>query len=86
MGEALAIVVRFFEGWSIQQHVVKLSMLAKSLSTEELAKELLMSLSTEFSINEHQLVACMHDQCAVNGAQYPFYIQKFLTLDVSHMH
>lgn len=31
LGEALAIVVRFFEGWSIQQRVVKLSMLAKSL-------------------------------------------------------
>ena len=31
LGEALAIVVRFFEGWSIQQRVVKWSMLAKSL-------------------------------------------------------
>ena len=42
-------------------------MLSKSLSGEELARELLMALSTELGIGGIQLLAAMHDPASVNG-------------------
>ena len=46
LGEALAIVIRFCVGWSIKQKLVRLSMLAKSLSGDEIVREILTVLST----------------------------------------
>ena len=42
------ILVRFVdEKWNIQQRVVKLMLLAKSLTGEEVARQLIVSLTTE---------------------------------------
>ena len=44
MGEALAIVIRFVsEGWQIQQHLIRLQPITKSLcgGGDELARELI---------------------------------------------
>ena len=50
--EALVIVLRFVdEKWNFQQRVVRLMLLAKSLSGEELARQLIVCLSTELGIN-----------------------------------
>lgn len=38
-GEALAVVVCFLKGWKVQQKLVKLQLLAKSLSGEEVARD-----------------------------------------------
>ena len=72
LGEALAIVVRFCVGWSIKQKLVRLSMLAKSLSGEEIAREILTVLSTQLGIPSGNLLAIMRDRASVNNvAVYP---------------
>ena len=60
-GEALAIVLRFFSQGCIKQRLVKVAMLSKSLSGEELARELLTALSTKLGICGIHLIAAMHD-------------------------
>ena len=67
LGEALAIVLRFFSEGHIKQHLVKVAMLSKSLCGEELARELLTALSTELGIGGSPLLAAMHDRASVNG-------------------
>ena len=52
LGEALGIVLRFFSEGCIKQRLVKIAMLSNSLSGEELARELLTTLSTELGIGE----------------------------------
>ena len=42
-------------------------MLSKSLSGEELARELLTALSTELGIGGNQFLAAMHGRASVNG-------------------
>ena len=68
LGEALAIVIRFISGWSIKQKVVRMSMLAKSLKGEELAREILSALSTDLGVSGSHLMAAMHDRASVNIA------------------
>lgn len=67
MGEALALVIRFCVGWSIKQKLVRFSMLAKSLSGEEIAREILTVLSTQLGISSGNLLAIMRDNAAVNN-------------------
>ena len=68
-GEAMAIVVCFVDdSFSIQQRLVCLQLLAKSMSGEEIARELINTLSTEYSITSNLLLAAMHDRASCNGA------------------
>lgn len=55
------------EEFNIRQLVVRLKLLAKSLSGEELAHELIVCLSTELGIAPNLLLACMHDRASVNS-------------------
>ena len=67
MGEALAIAVRYVsDNWVIQQKLVRLHILAKSLSGEEVARELIGVLSVNFGVSPNQLLAVMRDQASVN--------------------
>ena len=51
LGEAVAIVLRFVDdGWNIKQRLVHLQIIAKSLTGEELARELIVILSVQYSI------------------------------------
>ena len=50
LGEALAIVVRFIDQWSVQQRLVKLENLARSLNAEQLAQRLIQCLAVEYGI------------------------------------
>ena len=68
LGEALGIVLRFFSEGCIKQRLVKIAMLSKPLTGEELAREILTALSTELGIGGSQLLAAMHDRASVNGA------------------
>ena len=66
--EALVILIRFVdENWHIQQRVVRLMLLAKSLSGEEVARQLIVSLTTELGIASNLLIAAMHDRASVNN-------------------
>lgn len=68
LGEALAIVLRFVgENWIIEQHLVRVQLLAKSMSGEEIARELISVLSTSYSIDSSKVIACMRDGAAANG-------------------
>ena len=49
------------------QCLVKIAMLSKLLSGEELARELLTALSTELGIGGRQLLAAIHDRASVKG-------------------
>ena len=66
-GEALAIVVRFVRDWQIEQHLVRLLLLARPVTGDELAREILAVLSTELGIASTKLLACMRDRASVNG-------------------
>ena len=69
LGEALAIVVRFVDSeWNVQQRLIKLQVLAKSLKADELAQCLIQSLAVEYTIRPGILLAAMKDGAAVNHA------------------
>ena len=68
LGEALAIVLRFIsDDWTIEQRLVRVQLLAKSLSGEELAREIISIFSTSYSIECNRLLACIRDGAATNG-------------------
>ena len=49
LGEVLAIIVRFIDkDWNIQQRLLKLEILAKSMNAEELAQRLIQCLAVEY--------------------------------------
>ncbi len=69
MGEALAIVVRYIDDdWQIQQRIVRLQLLAKSVCAEELAREIISTLEVNYKIAANSVVGAMHDRASVNNA------------------
>ena len=48
--------------WGIQQRLVRLLLLAKSMTGEEVARELIVVLSTGFGIGPYKLIASMRDR------------------------
>ena len=68
MCEALVVVVRYVDNdWVIQQTVCRLMLLAKSLSGEEVARQLITTFSTELSIPANLVLAFMRDRATVNN-------------------
>ena len=68
LGEALAVVVRFISNEiTIEQRLVKLQMLAKSMKGEEIARELISVLSATYGIGSGFLLAAMRDRASVNN-------------------
>jgi hypothetical protein len=68
LGEALAIVVRFVnDDLSIHQRLVRLQMLTKSLTGEEIARELITVLSVSYSIHPNNLLGAMRDRASTNN-------------------
>ena len=67
LGEAMAIVIRFVDdSFVIQQRLIRLQLLVKSMTGEEIARELINTLSAQYSIGSDLLVAAMHDSAACN--------------------
>ena len=62
LSEALAIILRFVS--KIEQRLVRVQMLSKSLPGEEIARELISVLSVSFSIGSSDLLASMRDSLA----------------------
>ena len=62
------LVIHFVdEQWCTHQRVAKTMLLAKSMTREELAHELIVSLSTELGITGEKFVASIHDQASINN-------------------
>ena len=68
LGEVLVVVLRFVSEWKIQQHLVRVEFLTKSMSGEEIARELINVLSTTLGIQSNLIVAVMRDRASVNNA------------------
>jgi len=67
-GEALAILVRYVnDSWSVQQQLLCIQLLSKSLTGEEIAHDLIQVLSVNYSISSEHLIAAMQDRASVNG-------------------
>ena len=68
LGEALAVVVRFVtEDWELKQRLLRIQLLSKSLTGEEIASELIKILSVNYSIDPAHLIAAMRDRASVNN-------------------
>ena len=84
LGEALAVIVRFVDSqWNVQQRLVRLQVLAKSLKANELAQCLIQALAGEFAIQPGPLLAAMKDGASVNQAalqQVRFFFPQLLNL------
>ena len=68
LGEVLAVVVRFVCNWTIQQRLVRLKFLKKSMNGEEVTRELMSVLSVSLGVQLNQLLATMRDRASVNNA------------------
>ena len=74
LGEALAIVLRYVgNDWTIQQRLVGLNLLAKSLTGKEIVCELVSVLSTTYGIGSDRLLAAMRDGASTNGHSYAYF-------------
>ena len=84
LGEALAIVVHFVDDkWNMQQRLIRLQVLAKSLKANKLPQCLIQSLAVEYSIRPGVLLAAMKDGAAVNHAaleQVKFFFPQLLDI------
>ena len=68
LGEALVIVLRYLdEEWKLQQRIANVKMLSKSMTSEEIARELIDTLSVTYGISSNRLAAVMRDRASVNG-------------------
>ena len=63
--EVLAVVIRYFDGWEIQQHLVRLEFLTKSMSGE-VARELINILLVMLGVESRLLTT--RDRTSVNNA------------------
>ena len=67
LGEALVIILRFVtRDWSIEQRLIRVQLLAKSLSGEEIARELITVLQVQYGVSAGTLLAAMHDRASTN--------------------
>ena len=82
LGEALAIIRRFVDSqWNVQQRLVRLQVLEKSLKGEELAQCLIQALAVEYAFQPGALLAAMKDGASVNQAalqQVSFFFPQLL--------
>ena len=70
-------------GWTIEQRLVQISLLAKSMMGEELARELLTVLSTELGIPASHIIAAMRDRASVNNmAMHTVAIMYLSVMDI----
>ncbi len=67
LGEVLVVVLRIVNGWTVQQRLVRLKFLKKSMKGEEVARELIQLMSTELGIQSHLLLAATRDGASVNS-------------------
>ena len=52
--------------WKIEQHLVRLQLLSKSMTGEETVREVVNTLSVEYGISSERLFAAMRDRASAN--------------------
>ena len=60
-GEVLAIVIRYVDQWNVHQRLVRMEFLAKSMTGEEVARQLISTLSDTYGIESSFILAAMRD-------------------------
>ena len=68
LGEAIAVVVRYLDSWTLKQVLVRLHTVSKPVTAAELTCFINTTLSVEYQIDGLNVVAAMRDGAAVNGA------------------
>ena len=82
LGEALAVIVLFVgEEWTLEHRLIRMQMLSKSMTGQEVARELIGVLSVAYGVRSELLLAAMRDRASVNnlamqtvGVVYPFIV------------
>ena len=65
--EAFIVVLRYLtDDWKLKQCVGQLKLLAKTMTGEEIAQQIIVIVSTEFGIFSNLIVAAMRDRASVN--------------------
>ena len=65
--EAFVVVLSYLtDDWELKQCVGRLKVLAKTMTGEEIAQQIIVILSTEFGISSNLIVAAMRDRASVN--------------------
>ena len=65
--EAFVVVLCYHtDDWELKQCVGQLKLLAKTMTGEEIAQQIIVILSTEFGISSNLIVAAMRDRASVN--------------------
>ena len=68
-GEALVVLIRFISPeFEIKQFLGRFHILSKSLTGEQLAREIITTLSTDLRLPERKVIAAIQDGASVNGA------------------
>ena len=67
VAEALNIILRFVFEWKVHQRLIPLLLVTKPMNGEELAHQLLSTLSVDFSIPPSSLLAAARDCASVNN-------------------
>ncbi len=63
----MAIVIRYVDQWNVHQRLVRLEFLAKSMTGEEVARQLISTLSVAYGIESSFILAAMRDGASANG-------------------
>ena len=65
--EVFVVVLRYLtDDWELKQCVGRLKLLAKTMTGEEIAQQIIAILSTEFGISSNLIVTAMCDRASVN--------------------
>ena len=67
LGEVLVVIVRYVHQMKIEQRLVRVQFMAKSMKGEEVARELISVLSVTLGIKTELLIAAMRDRASVNN-------------------
>ena len=65
--EAFVVVLHYLtDDWELKQCVGRLKLLAKTMTGEEIAQQIIVIVSTEFGISSNLIVVAMRDRASVN--------------------
>ena len=64
----MTIILRYVsDSWILEQRLFRIQLLSKSMTGEEIARELINVLSVTYTIGSDHLIAAVRDRAAVNN-------------------